>query len=259
MTLNPGDLLNQRYHIVRLVDDGGFGAVYEAEDRNLSGKRVALKENLLITPQARKQFRAEALLLAHLQHSHLPRVTDYFEWSGGQYMVMDFIAGRSLQEIMEERPETGRGPLTEAEVLPWIRQVADVLALLHSQVPPIIHRDVKPANIILRPEGDVMLVDFGVAKSQSGQTAPGAKGATAGYAPTEQYDGTTEPRSDIYALLTGEAPPRSTERSAGSVELRPPQQLNPSISRTTSAAILRAMQLRIDERPTSIPKCGSTV
>lgn len=261
MALNPGDLLHhERYRIVRLVGDGGFGAVYEAEDLNLSGKRVALKENLIITPQAREQFKTEALLLAHLQHNHLPRVTDYFEQpGGGQYMVMDFIAGRSLQALLEERLEAGHGPLTEAEVLPWIRQVAEALAFLHAQDPPIIHRDMKPGNIILTPKGDVMLVDFGIAKAQSGQTAPGAKGATAGYAPPEQYDGATEPRSDIYALgatlyalLTGKAPPRSTERSAGSVDLRPPRQLNPSISRDTSAVILWAMRLRIDERPASI-------
>lgn len=257
MALNPGDLLHHnRYRVAGLVGGGGFGAVYEAEDLNLSGKRVALKENLLITPQAREQFKAEALLLAQLHHKHLPRVTDYFERpGGGQYMVMDFIAGRSLQSVLEARG----GPLAEAEVLPWIRQVADALDFLHTQTPPIIHRDVKPSNIILTPKGDVVLVDFGIAKAQSGQTAPGAKGATAGYAPPEQYDGTTEPRSDVYALgatlyalLTGEAPPRSTERSAGSVDLRPPRQLNPSLSRDMSAAILWAMRLRIDERPASV-------
>lgn len=262
MALNSGDLLHHnRYRVAGLVGGGGFGAVYEAEDLNLSGKRVALKENLLITPQAREQFKAEALLLAQLHHKHLPRVTDYFERpGGGQYMVMDFIAGRSLQSVLEARG----GPLAEAEVLPWIRQVADALDFLHTQTPPVIHRDVKPSNIILTPKGDVMLVDFGIAKAQSGQTAPGAKGATAGYAPPEQYDGTTEPRSDVYALgatlyalLTGEAPPRSTERSAGSVDLRPPRQLNPSLSRDTSAAILWAMRLRIEERPASVAELAA--
>ena len=168
--MNVGDVLQGRYRIVRLVGQGGFGAVYRAWDMNLKVP-VALKENADTGPEAQRQFEREAHLLANLRHANLPRVSDHFGVPGqGQYLVMDFVEGKSLAALLAERG----GPLSEVAVLPWIRQVCDALEYLHSRIPPVIHRDIKPDNIIIGPDGRAMLVDFGISK----EFAPG-KGTTA--------------------------------------------------------------------------------
>ncbi|MBP8949771.1 MAG: protein kinase [Candidatus Promineofilum sp.] len=121
MTLNVGAVLNNRYRIAKLVGQGGFGAVYRAWDTSLS-QPVALKENSGGGAEAQHQFEREAQLLAGLRHPNLPRVIDHFIVPGqGQYLVMDFVEGKSLAALLAERS----GPLDEAEALPWIRQVAD--------------------------------------------------------------------------------------------------------------------------------------
>jgi serine/threonine protein kinase len=148
MPLQVGETIHGRYRIMAPISQGGFGAVYRAWDENLD-QTVALKENLHVSPEAQRQFRREATLLANLRHPNLPRVIDHFILPDrGQYLIMDFIEGRSLAELLWAN---GR-PFTEAEVLPWIRQVCSALAYLHGRHPPIIHRDVKPQNIIITPE-----------------------------------------------------------------------------------------------------------
>ena len=217
MALSPGNVLHNRYRIARLLGQGGMGAVYQAVDVTFN-TAVAIKENLETSPQGQKQFAREAALLHKLRHPNLPRVTDFFAVPGqGQYLVIDYVEGEDLGQILARR---GRVP--EAKALAWINQVLDALEYLHAQNPPIIHRDVKPANIKITPGGQVYLVDFGIAKlyDAARMTSTGARGMTPGFAPPEQYgQARTDARSDLYAvgatlytLLTGGAPPDAWER-----------------------------------------------
>ena len=225
-------LLQGRYQIVEPIARGGMGAVYLAEDMRLSGRLVAIKENLEITPDSRQQFEREAVILARLRHPNLPQVTDFFvEASGQQYLVMEYIPGQNLQQLLQQG-----GPLPVAEVLDISNAVMAALAYMHTwrdpksgQPRPIIHRDVKPANIKRTPDGRIVLVDFGIAKvATDTATALSARALTPGYAPLEQYHGGTDERSDIYALgatlyalLTGRTPPSATSLATGT-PLPPP-------------------------------------
>jgi eukaryotic-like serine/threonine-protein kinase len=253
MTLAQGQILNNRYRIVKLLGQGGFGAVYKAWDLNFEVV-CAIKENFEVSPEAQRQFLREARLLHVQRHPNLPQVKDYFVIQGqGQYLVMDFVEGQDLEEL---RRAAG-GKLPESQVLPWIAQVCDALSYLHGQNPPVIHRDIKPANIKITPEGRAMLVDFGIAKTLDPliKTTLGARAFTPGYSPFEQYGtGTTDVRTDIYALgatlytlLTGKEPPESPQRAVRD-PLLPPRQVNPNISPGVEAAILRAMQMDPEQR-----------
>ena len=258
MPLNPGTILNNRYRTVKLLGQGGFGAVYRAWDLTLE-RQCALKENLETSPEAQRQFEREAKLLANLSHSNLPRVTDHFVIPGqGQYLVMDYIEGEDLQDKL-----AGGVGLPESVVLPWIIQICDALIYMHNQPQPVIHRDIKPANIkitppdALNPQGKAVLVDFGIAKSfdPHTKTTAGARAVTPGYSPLEQYGAaTTDARTDIYALaatlyalLTGQAPPVSTDRVVGA-PLPPPRTLNDGISPGVETAILKAMEIQPENR-----------
>jgi serine/threonine protein kinase len=253
MPLSPGQLINNRYRIVKLLGQGGFGAVYRAWDLNIEAS-CALKENLDTSPEIKEQFRREAVILANLQHPNLPRVRDHFDIPGqGQYLVMDFVMGDDLQGILDSEG----APLPESRVLPWIDQVCDALIYLHEQTPPVIHRDIKPANIKITPPGKVMVVDFGIAKvyDPNMKTTVGARAITRGYSPIEQYGrGITDARSDVYALgatlyalLTGQEPPESIQINLGTA-LIPPRRLNPLISPNTELVIEKAMQLTPNNR-----------
>jgi Serine/threonine protein kinase len=225
MTLDIGSLLYNRYRILEIIAKGGMGALYRATDESL-GIQVALKENLISSEEASRQFRREATLLAGLRHPNLPRVTDHFEIEGhGQYLVMDYIEGNDLRQLIADR-----GPLPENEVVFIGAAACDALAYLHNQQPSVIHRDIKPGNIKITPNGQVFLVDFGLAKiAQSGQsTTTGAQALTPGYSPPEQYGKGTNPRSDIYslgatlyAILTGKIPEDGLARAVGSATLTP--------------------------------------
>ena len=254
MTLNSGDILFNRYRIVHLVGQGGFGAVYRAWDLSLKVP-VAVKENLDTSAEAQRQFEHEAQLLAPLRHPNLPRVSDHFFVPGqGQYLVMDFVEGRSLEALLAERG----GPLGEAEALGWIAQVCDALEYLHTRTPPIIHRDIKPQNIIVAADGRAMLVDFGISKAYDPtlKTTRGARAVTPGYSPPEQYGlGTTDARSDVYALgatlytlLTGAPPPESVALVAGGEAVTPIRRLNPGVNPATEAAVAAAMALASSQR-----------
>ena len=259
MPLDVGEIINNRYRIVRLLGEGGFGAVYRAWDINLKGP-VAVKENREISPQAQKQFTHEAELLFKLRHPNLPRVTDhFFVPEQGQYLVMDYVEGQDLQTMLDAR---GGKPLPEQQVLPWVEQVCDALTYLHSQDPPILHRDIKPGNIKITPDGKAMLVDFGIAKvyDPDHHTTVGARAVTPGYSPPEQYGTGTDAQSDVYALgatiftlLTGKVPPPSVELLAGTAP--PPQpinELNREVSPEVSVAVACAMQLKRINRTASL-------
>jgi serine/threonine protein kinase len=257
MPLSPGQILNNRYRIVKLLGQGGFGAVYRAWDTNLNGP-VAVKENFDPSPASQNQFAREASMLFLLRHNNLPRVIDHFNIpTQGQYLVMDFVEGEDLDAMLDQ---TG-GWLAEASVLPWIEQVCDALAYMHAQNPPIIHRDIKPANIKITPQGKAMLVDFGIAKAYdpNSATTQGARAVTPGFSPNEQYgQGRTDARTDVYALgatlynlLTGQTPEESVQRTTG-VSLSAPRTLNPLISPSIEKAILKAMEIAPAHRFQSI-------
>ena len=255
MPLSQGQVINHRYRIVRLLGQGGFGAVYRAWDINLN-RSCALKENLDASPAAQAQFGREAMLLANLSHPNLARVTDYFFIQGqGQYLVMDYIEGEDVQAILDGT----QGPLPATQALEWIGQICEALSYLHSQNPPIIHRDVKPANIKITPQGRAVLVDFGIAKifDPHLRTTVGARAVTPGFSPPEQYgQAATDARSDIYALgatlytlLTGQVPPSSVDILSGDAPpLRSAQALNPQVPPSASEAIEKAMRVNRGER-----------
>lgn len=260
MTLKLDQRLQQgRYRIRDRLGQGGMGTVYLAEDLNLAGRLVAIKENTDTSPEAQTQFKREAVMLASLTHPNLPRVSDHFiEPTGRQYLVMDYIQGDDLREILQKH----NAPLPEAVALEWIEQVMNALEYMHNwvdpttrKVNPIIHRDIKPGNIKRTPDGRIVLVDFGLARFVEGSvTIMGARAVTPGYSPIEQYTGGTDQRSDLYALgatlyamITRLKPPEAPTIAAGAT-LPLPRKLNPQISRNTERVILRAMQIQPAER-----------
>ncbi len=259
MPLEINSLLYNRYRILELLASGGMGAVYRGFDENLTVE-VAIKENLFVSPAAGRQFMREARLLASLRHPGLPRVTDHFEIPGqGQYIVMDFIPGETAHARMRIR---GGKPLPEETVLHWSREIMQSLEYMHSRPRPVIHRDIKPGNIKVTPEGKAILVDFGLAKAHDPKetTTIGARAYTPGFAPPEQYgQGSTDTRTDIfslaatlYSLLTGRIPADSIKREMGVERLIPMRDLNPLISPHVAQAIERAVRTQPDERFQSI-------
>ncbi|RMF47191.1 MAG: serine/threonine protein kinase, partial [Anaerolineae bacterium] len=253
MTLERGALINKRYRIVEILGQGGMGAVYRAVDENL-GVEVAVKENLFTTDEYARQFRREAVILANLRHPNLPRVTDHFEIPDqGQYLIMDFIEGEDLRQSMDRE-----GQLPEAEVIILGMAICEALTYLHNSNPKIVHRDIKPGNVKITPDGRVFLVDFGLAKIvQSGQaTTTGARAMTPGYSPPEQY-GTarTDHRSDIYSLgatlyaaLCGALPEDGLSRAMDQATLTPVRKHNPNVSRRLAAALEKALAVQPDDR-----------
>jgi serine/threonine protein kinase len=260
--LNTDQILANRYRLILLVGQGTMGAVYDAEDL-VFNRRVALKRmryapeaSPKIIEQTRAQFEREAKILATLRHPNLPRVTDYFTFSDQEFLVMDYIEGLSLEEILALHP----GGLDEAAVLGWTDQLLSALEYIHRH--GLIHRDVKPANIRVTPEGHVFLVDFGLVKTfdpDSPKTATAVRGlGTPQYAPPEQYDaelGHTEPRSDLYALgatmyhlLTGEPPATVTRRVSNPGSFRTLREIKPAISPEVERIILRAMEVPMAKR-----------
>ena len=265
-----GTVLRSRYRIVELVGQGGMGAVYRAEDLRLEGRQCAIKEIQLeaeasFATQSREQFHREASVLARLDHPNLPKVSDYFSEGGRDYLVMDFVAGRNLKEIMDEARRQGQF-LEEKQVLAWTDQLCDALQYLHSQDPPILHRDVKPANIRLTPAGTLKLVDFGLVKllaPDDSRTITILQGrGTIQYTPLEQYGGDmghTDVRSDIYSLgatlyhlLTNHPPADAKQRFLEPDSLPSPRSLNPRLSLRTERAILRALEMHPNERLASV-------
>jgi eukaryotic-like serine/threonine-protein kinase len=250
MVHQVGTLLRDRYRIDGYLGKGGMGTVYLAFDTTLQIK-VALKENHNMHPEAERQFRREATLLASLRHPNLPRVSDHFILGDRQYLVMDFVEGVDLS--METRNRTP----SVTEVLGWADELCDGLRYLHTRQPPVIHRDIKPANIKLQPDGSLMLVDFGIAKlADQSKTTTGARGLTPGFSPPEQYgEASTDHRSDQYALaatlynfLTGQKPADSIERLFKKVELKSLRTYNVQIPEHIDAIILKALSLEPDDR-----------
>jgi serine/threonine-protein kinase len=258
-------MLHGRYRIQRVLGGGGMGAVYLADDTRTPGLQVAVKEmrtesevaGAAPSPEAeeeRKQavdsFVREAEILKPLSHPNLPFFSDAFEENGRPYLVMEFVPGESLEKKLDRL--NGK-PMGEREALYYGIQVARVLRYLHSQNPPIIFRDVKPANVMVMPNYQVKLIDFGIArKYKVGQRKDTVSMGTAAYAPFEQFGkGQTDGRSDIYSLaatlfhlLTGRPPtPATTPPSL--------RDLNPLVSTDTEKLIIQAMDRDMNKRPQS--------
>ncbi len=262
-SMEPGMLLKSRYKILEQLGKGGMGEVYLAIDETLDTK-VAVKANHNLSTHTSAQFIREARLLASLKHPNLPRVIDYFTENDSQYLVMDFIPGDNLKEIVEKKKE-----FTQPMILKWATQLANALTYLHTQDPPIFHRDIKPANIKLMPSGEVVLVDFGIAKTgdASQETQTGAWAFSPGFAPPEQVSGMrTGPYSDqfslaatLYYLLTGKPPADSARRMMGEEEYVPLIQIIPTLPPHFSAAIDKALSIKPEARFASVTDFSSAL
>src|ERR1700741_4419492 len=259
--LTPETVLQSRYRIVRQLGQGGMGAVYEAVDQRLD-TTVALKETLFAEERLRKQFEREARLLARLHHPALPRVSDHFSEDDGQFLVMQFIPGDDLSEMMTHK----RSPFPANQVLTWADQLLDALDYLHTQDPQIVHRDIKPQNLKLTSRGQIILLDFGLAKGQAGDisrvtTAASIFGYTPNYAPLEQIQGLgTDSRSDLYALgatlyhlITGVKPPDALTRAAAIVNGQPDpllkaSEVNAAVAPELDHVLAKAMAQNREQR-----------
>lgn len=262
--IEAGRKLQERYRIDRQIGQGGMGAVYVATDERF-GSVVAIKETLCMDDNYRKAIEREARLLNSLKHNALPRVTDHFLEENGQFLVMEFIPGEDLSITLEGRNE----PFSVSEVLDWADQLLEALVFLHTQENPVIHRDIKPQNLKVTPKGQIILLDFGLAKGNvtgaGNQTnAKSIFGYSRNYASLEQIQGTgTDPRSDLYSLaatlyhLLTFVPPEDALTRAMSVlsqkadPLVPVNQLRPDIPAGVAVILQKAMDLDAAERPAS--------
>src|SRR6516165_6767936 len=253
--LEPGVVLQQRYHIERLLGGGGMGMVYLAHDQRLSNRRCAIKEMVdhFIDPQQRLEaneyFAREADTLAQLKHSAIPAISDRFDHQNRHYLVMEYVEGCNLEEEIARRGE----PLPESIVIDIARQLCDVLAYLHGLQPPVVYRDLKPSNVMLTLNGRVVLVDFGIARLFKAQRK-GTMIGTLGFAPPEQYQGVADPRSDLYSLgatlhyvLTGRDPEKFPPFS-----FPPVHELRPAVSSNLAGAIDHALAYEMLNRPATI-------
>lgn len=264
--LEANTLIHARYTIIRLIGQGGMGAVYEAYDQRLN-IRVALKQATTSQPELAKAFMNEAHLLASLRHAGLPRVIDYFSDEQGQFLVMEYIPGDDLAGLLQKRQSAF--PLDQ--VLAWADQLCATLEYLHQQEPPIIHRDIKPQNIKPNPQGELILLDFGLAKGSAAfnfnttKKAASVFGYTPQYASLEQVRGTgTDQRADIYSLgatiyhlLTNQIPADVLSRASAKISgepdpLRPASQIVPNIPRGVDQALQQALAIRLEDRFDSI-------
>jgi serine/threonine protein kinase len=259
--LAPDAILQNRYRIVRQLGRGGMGAVYEAVDQRLDAI-VALKETFSVDERLRRQFEQEARLLAQLHHPALPRVSDYFTEGDRAFLVMQFISGSDLAEIICQQP----GPLPRNQVIAWADQLLDALIYLHTRDRQIIHRDIKPHNLKVTANGQIALLDFGLAKAQTtdlsgNNSSTSIFGYTRRYSPLEQIqDQGTSPQSDIYALgatlyhlLTGIKPPDALARATALANskpdlLRPADEAHRAVGSEIAAILCRAMAVSAEDR-----------
>lgn len=262
--IEAGILLQNRYRIERHIGQGGMGTVYIATDERF-GSKVAIKETLFSEEKYRKAFEREARLLNSLKHSTLPRVSDHFTEGNGQFLVMEFVEGDDLSEIMERDKKA----FALQDVLDWTEQLLDALEYLHTQEMPVIHRDIKPQNLKLTPQGQIVLLDFGLAKGnvtnpESATAAKSMFGYSRNYASLEQIQGTgTDPRSDLYSLgatvyhlITGVPPADALTRAMNVLSdkddpLIPAHKITANIPENFSEILCKIMALNANQRPVS--------
>jgi serine/threonine protein kinase len=262
--IESGTFLQQRYRIDKQIGQGGMGAVYVATDERFNSI-VAIKETLCMDENFRKAIEREARLLNSLKHSALPRVSDHFEENAGQFLVMEYIQGEDLHNILERE----KRPFPVATVLQWADQLLDALDYLHTQNDPVIHRDIKPQNLKVTARGQAILLDFGLAKGNPtgaghNTAAKSIFGYSRNYASIEQIQGTgTDPRSDLYSLaatlyhLLTNTPPDDALTRAMSVlsnngdPLRPANLIDPSIPAGVAGVLHKSLALNAADRPSS--------
>lgn len=257
-TLPAGVMLQGRYQIIKVIGLGGMGAVYQARDTHFKGanRLCALKEMIVTTGELEKYrlatqiFEREASILATLSHPSIPKIYDYFANENRNYLVLEYIQGMDLEHVLRAT----HVPLPAERVIEWAIQICEVLAYLHQHEPPIVFRDLKPSNIMVRANDRIVLVDFGIARIVN----IGRKGTmigTEGYSPPEQYRGVASPQGDIYALgatlhhLLTRRDPRLHPPFTFTEE--PPARINTSVSRELEAVILKALEYEPMKRYTT--------
>lgn len=272
--LNPGILLaNGEYQVSKVLGQGGFGITYQGLDTKLN-RAVAVKEffpegcwrkgTTVVSAgrwdkssytNAKKRFLHEGRTLGQFNHPGIVRVYYYFEENNTAYMVMEYLQGKTLGELLEFRG----GKLPQADALKYIQIIGQALDIVHQS--QMLHQDIKPDNIMLTEDNRAVLIDFGAARDFAGHsTTRFTTMLTPGYAPLEQYGQSLRCANytDIYALgatlyhlVTGFAPVSAIERAAG-VELKTAREINPEIGDRTSRSIDKAMAMNINERPQSV-------
>ncbi len=255
--IENGTVLQDRYSVERQIGAGGMGAVYLAVDRRFESF-VAIKETFYKDDELGEAFEREARLLNGLHHPNLPHVSDYFSENGGHFLVMQFIEGEDLFDILRRD-----GAFPQTDVLRWTKSLLDALDYLHSQESPIIHRDIKPQNLKITARGEIILLDFGLAKLNSKDTQGDLSvfGYSRKYSPLEQIQGTgTDARSDIFALgatvhhlLTGKPPLDALARASAIIAGNPDplesaSDINDKISSEVAHVLQTALKLNADQR-----------
>src|SRR6266700_3878400 len=252
LSLEPGTLLDGRYIVGTLINRGGFGAVYRGIDTGESDQPCAIKETYDVTPSARRQALTEAGILFTVRSKHLPQIYDAFGANGRFYLVMQMLEGENLLQLLKTHGQ----PYSQEEVIAWLLPIMEVLQELHSRTPAVIHRDIKPGNIILTPDQTAVLIDFGLTKlyNPDGNTQTMIKAVSEGFSPIEQYLGKTSPQSDIYSLaatmyllLTIRLPPAATVRHVNDTLLSP-RLINPTLSLKMERGLLKGLAVNADQR-----------
>jgi predicted Ser/Thr protein kinase len=259
-------LLKGRYSIIKLLGRGGMGEVFLAEDqllsRNVAVKKVLYSGNEFLFKAAEK----EAMVLARLQHQGLPKVLDYFNEDHTQFIVMEYIGGKDLGELLR----LNHGPFSTDQVSGWVDSLLDILEYLHRQTPPVVHRDIKPQNIKLTDDKKLFLIDFGLVKDSPTRVkvdSPSLSvyGYSQSYAPLEQINGDpTSVQTDVYELcatlyhlLTNVKPADALDRATKRIEhkpdpLRPAHEVNASVPLSLSQVLEAGLELSCDERIKSV-------
>jgi serine/threonine protein kinase len=262
--IEAGKILQNRYRVEKQIGAGGMGAVYVATDERF-GSVVAIKETFFTDEKFRKAFEREARLLNNLKHPALPRVSDYFSEGNGQFLVMEYVDGDDFSEQLEQEGKVFLLP----DVMNWAEQLLDALEFLHTQEMPVIHRDIKPQNLKLTSRGQIVLLDFGLAKgnitnTESATAAKSVFGYSRNYASIEQIQGSgTDPRSDLYSLsatlyhlLTGIPPADALTRAMNVLSehadpLIEANKIRAEIPAGVSRVLHESMALNANQRPVS--------
>lgn len=256
----PG-LVGGRYLVEHLLGQGGMGAVYFARDRQANNAPVALKMMQVQLPDperqrlAVEQFRQEAQLLSTLNHPGLARVSHYFVENDRYYLVMTYLEGKNLAQLLQERGE----PFPVSQVLEWTVQLLNILEYLHSCNPPVIFRDLKPSNLILTADGRLHMVDFGIARilAEGSETNQFLKGVgSPDYCPLEQYQGGgTDQRTDLYALgatlyhlLTFRPPPPASNVALAGRPVNSPRRYNQQVNSPLEDLVVKLLEIRKEDR-----------
>ncbi|MCL2529362.1 MAG: serine/threonine protein kinase [Coriobacteriia bacterium] len=251
----PGTVIDGKYEILTALDEGGMSRVYLARDRRLN-KQWAVKEikqsgDKIKDEVIAKSFITEANMIKRLDHSMLPRIVDIISEGDSIFVVMDYIEGQSLDKVISEH-----GTQSQESVVEWGLQLSDALDYLHTRTPPVIYRDMKPANVMLKPDGTIAIIDFGIAREYKEERTSSNIGdttilGTRGYAAPEQFGGLgqTDARTDIYCLgatlyhlLTGNSP------ADPPYEILPIRQVDPSLSPGLERVIAKCTQQNPNQR-----------